>query len=94
LVHLAVVEQRIARCLWVSDKADTTRPGFGNVAAAYREPAVVMVHENRVATHLVQKTILQHTVFSTLEENRPAAVDGPVRAQEARSLVSITVRAA
>src|SRR6266571_3854477 len=82
LVHLAVVEQRIACGLWVSDKADATRPGFGNVAAAYRDSAIVMVHENGVATNLVQKTILQRTVFGSLEEHRPAAVDGPVRAQE------------
>src|SRR5882762_5178665 len=63
LINLAVVEQRVACRLRVSDKADTTRPSFGNLAAAYRDSAVVMVHENGVATNLVQKTILQRTVF-------------------------------
>ncbi len=41
-----------------------------------------MVHEHCIATNLVQKTILQRTVFSALEEHRSATVDGPVRAQE------------
>ncbi len=82
LVHLAVVEQRVACRLGVSDKTDPARPGFGNVAAADRDPAVVIVHKNGVAADLVQKTILQRTVFRALEEHRPATVDGPVRAQE------------
>src|SRR6185436_19533820 len=77
-----VVEQWVAGCLGVSDKANATRSSFGNVAAAYRDSAVVMVHENCVASHLVQKTILQRAVFSAFEEDRPATVDRPVGSQE------------
>ena len=45
LIHLAVVEQRVARCLRVSDKADATRSSFGNMAATNGDSAVVTVYE-------------------------------------------------
>ena len=56
--------------------------GLGDVAAAHRDPAVVVVHEDGVAADLVDETILQRTIFRAGVEDRAAAVRGPVAAHQ------------
>ena len=45
-------------------------------------PAIVVVHEDGVAAHLVDEAVLQAAVFRAREEDRAAAVDRPVAADQ------------
>ena len=63
-------------------KATPLAAGLGDVAAADRDAAVVVVDEDGVAADLVDEAILERAVFRAVEEDRAAAIDGPVAAQE------------
>ncbi len=82
MVDLAVVEQRVACCQRVSDKANAARSSLGDLAAAQRHSTVVVVDKNPVPTHLVQKAIFHCAILSSFEEHRTTAINGPVGAQQ------------
>ena len=63
-------------------KATPLRAGLGDVAAADGDAAVVIVDEDGVAADLVEEAIFQRAIFAPAEEDRAAAVDGPVAAQQ------------
>ncbi len=66
----------------VADERHAVGAGLGDVAAAHREAAIVVVDEDGVAADLVDEAILQRAIFRAREEDGPAAVDGPVTAHQ------------
>ena len=82
LVNLAVVEKHTAGCLRVANKTNPTGTRLGNLGSANDDAAVVIVHEYAIAAHLIQKAVRQRTILRAVEENRSAAINGPVRSHE------------
>ena len=79
---LVVVEQRAARRLRVADKTDAARAGLGDLRAANGDAAVVVIDENGVAADLVDEAVFQRAILRAVEEDRAAAINRPVRAQQ------------
>ena len=90
----SVVEQRIARRLRIADKADAAGPGLGDLAAAHRDAAVVVVDEDRVAADLIDEAVLQRAILRARRRRSPRRDRSPSRERSSGSLVSMTVRAA
>ena len=66
----------------IADEGHAVGPGVGDLAAADGQPAVVVVDEDGVAAHLVEEAVLQRGSPRCRAEDRAAAVDGPVAADQ------------
>ena len=82
VLRLAVFEQRIAHGGGVAHEAHAAGSGIVDVAALDQDAAVVVVHKNGIAADLVEHAIEDVDLLGAGEQERAAAVDRPVRAQE------------
>ena len=76
------IRARIADGSRIADERHAVAARLGDVAAADRHSAVVVVHEDRVAADLVDEAVLEGAVLRAGSEDRAAAVDRPVAAQQ------------
>ena len=79
---LVVLEQGVAHCAGIADERDAVGTGAVDVTAPYRDPSVVVVDEDGVAARLVDDRILDAAVLRAVEDDRAAAIRGPVAAQQ------------
>ena len=70
----------------IADKGHAVCTGLCDVTTPDRDAAVVIVHEYGVAADLIQKTILDGTILSAVQEQRAAAIRSPI-APDQRLLV-------
>src|SRR5262249_32482347 len=79
---LAVLKKGRRNGPGVADEADAVGPCVGDLTAADLDAAVVVADEDGVAPDLVEVAAANRASLAALEEDRPAAVDRPVAAQE------------
>ena len=81
-LFLAVFKKRSGSAFGSPDECDPARARFLDAAFTYRHTPVVFVDKHRVAARLVDKTPLQGAILRAVKQERSAAVNRPVTAQQ------------